>query len=165
MKNEYSIIGDVCKIKLNRRKSPPLYAIIDAEDFILVDNYIGTWYASYDKGTDSYYVRGNLDGKTIRLHRFILGITDSSVKVDHKDHDTLNNRRSNLKAGSHADNMANRRVNANSKTGVPGVYVLGRNYGAQYSNNGNNEYLGTYKTIDEAAKAVENRRLQDGRKK
>jgi hypothetical protein len=38
----------------------------------------------------------------VRLHREIVGAV---VEIDHKDHDGTNNRRSNLRAGSHSQNI------------------------------------------------------------
>ena len=39
------------------------------------------------------------DGRrtTVMLHRFIMGVTDSHIKLDHEDHDGLNNQRYNLR--------------------------------------------------------------------
>jgi hypothetical protein len=44
----------------------------------------------------------------ILLHREILGLLESSMQVDHIDRDGLNNRRSNLRVVTHAENMQNR---------------------------------------------------------
>ena len=46
------------------------------------------------------------------MHRVIAGITDPSIKVDHKDHDSLNNQCSNLRACSNQQNSFNMRVDA-----------------------------------------------------
>lgn len=73
----------------------------------------GSWHAvTLAKARTVYAMRiKTKDGRRIkqRLHRFILGITDSSVQVDHKDHDGLNNTRANLRACTHTQNMGNRR--------------------------------------------------------
>jgi hypothetical protein len=58
------------------------------------------------------------------LHRIIL----EAKKGEHCDHingDTLDNRRLNLRICSHAQNMANRKISKNNKTGVKGVYLVG----------------------------------------
>src|SRR6185437_12792771 len=47
--------------------------------------------------------------KRLYLHRVLLGITDPTIMVDHIDRDSLNNRRSNLRIATHAENMRNAR--------------------------------------------------------
>jgi hypothetical protein len=46
--------------------------------------------------------------KTVRLHRFILGIDDPAVHIDHRDRNGLNNCRSNLRACTPTQNSCNR---------------------------------------------------------
>jgi hypothetical protein len=59
------------------------------------------------------------------MHRLILGLThgDRSVEIDHVNGDKLDNRRANLRAVSHPENMANRSaLNSNNTSGYRGVY-------------------------------------------
>lgn len=59
---------------------------------------------------DSGYVvwRGIKDGRkqTVRLHRLLMNPPQDMV-IDHKNHDTLDNRRQNLRAVTQSDNMRN----------------------------------------------------------
>jgi len=59
--------------------------------------------------------------KSIRLHRLIMGVTDPNVKVDHIDGDTQNNRRSNLRLASNAENLRNRGKTSGNTSGYKGV--------------------------------------------
>lgn len=43
----------------------------------------------------------------VYLHRFILGLTDPKILGDHKNHDTLDNRRENLRPATISQNHAN----------------------------------------------------------
>jgi len=51
------------------------------------------------------------------MHREILGLTDSKIQVDHKDGNTLDNQRRNLRTATVAKNQQNRqkRVRCSSK--------------------------------------------------
>ena len=70
----------------------PVFALISEEDQGLVSKY--KWHARI--GRNTVYVQGNVDGKMIRLHRFLMGPKDDLV-IDHKDRDGLNNTRGNLR--------------------------------------------------------------------
>ncbi len=83
------------------------FAHIDAEDFDKVKGY--RWYlgSNVKKRKDGtvgyrrYYVFTTIAGKTVRLHRLLLDVTDSALDVDHIDDDFLNNRKSNLTVMDH----------------------------------------------------------------
>ena len=63
------------------------------------------------------------DGKQhpVMLHRFILGLEDKSLRVDHIDHNGTNNTRSNLRVCTQSQNQGNRRMSRNNRTGYRGV--------------------------------------------
>ena len=85
-------------------------AIVDDEDYEEVNKH--KWHISRN-GINIYAARNlKVNGKktTIRMHRQIMGaIEDSSVFVDHKDHDGLNNQKSNLRKCNRTQNGANAR--------------------------------------------------------
>jgi len=63
---------------------------------------------------------------TVMVHRLIMGDPPEGMdEVDHINHDGLDNRRSNLRWVTHAQNMSNRRVSKNSASGVVGVHMSG----------------------------------------
>lgn len=59
------------------------------------------------------YAGRKVKGATVLMHREILGLTDRATKVDHKNHNGLDNRRSNLRPCSHSENMRNSRIRRN----------------------------------------------------
>lgn len=81
--------------------------------------------------------------------------------VDHIDCDKLNNRRENLRLCNSSENGFNRDLPAHNTTGYKGVslntYRTGpRPYQASIVVNRKKQYLGSYATAEEAARAYEN---------
>lgn len=48
------------------------------------------------------------DGTGILMHRYLLGITDPAIEVDHRNGNGLDNQRSNIRKCTHTQNMQNR---------------------------------------------------------
>lgn len=60
--------------------------------------------------------------KQIMMHRWILGITDPKVKVDHKNHNGIHNFRHNLRIATNPQNAQNQRLRKDSASGFKGVW-------------------------------------------
>jgi hypothetical protein len=86
------------------------------------------------------------------MHCFILG----RKFVDHKNHDTLDNRRGNLRPATRSQNLANQR-----RKGTKGVFhtPYGR-WLAKIGFNGKKIYLGTFSTKAEAQAAYANKAVE-----
>lgn len=112
------------EIKLNSRKYPGGVAQIDDEDYDIVKDR--KWNISKGRTGISYAMSpGNTKKnlKPIPMHRLIMGITDSNIMVDHKDHDGLNNQKSNLRIATKSQNAMNRKgKQSNSKSKFKGVH-------------------------------------------
>ncbi|TFZ81222.1 AP2 domain-containing protein [Candidatus Macondimonas diazotrophica] len=128
-------------------------AQIDEADLELVSGY--KWYAHKDKNT--FYAYANVrraDGSwtKVKMHRLILGLTDRKTQADHIDMNGLNNRRSNLRACSNAENMRNRGAYANNTSGFKGVIWQAdmMKWRARIKVNGKLKHLGYYSTPPEA---------------
>ena len=88
------------------------------------------------------------------LHRWIMDPANTlGAYVDHINRNKLDNRRTNLRLCSHAENMRNQRTRAAS--GYKGVHRHGRGWKAQIKLAGVITYLGTFDTPQEAAKAYD----------
>lgn len=138
--------------------------VVDDEDYAELSKHL--WAAQFISGR--YYatrmvpVAGRKLRKAIYMHRQILGIVDAGRNVlgDHINHDTLDNRRANLRITTRKQNQENRagaQVN-NSSTGVRGVGFntsgRGRPYLAVVKHKGKGIYLGSFDTLEEAANAA-----------
>lgn len=134
---------------------------VDDEDYDWLNTY--KWYALRDsKDKNKYYaIRaisvGQGNQKSIKMHRLILELTDPSMKGDHKDGDSLNNQRYNLRVASNTQNVINSKLKPN-QTGYIGVYLSGRKknpYRAGITVSGKYIRLGSFFSITDAAKAYD----------
>jgi type V secretory pathway adhesin AidA len=96
---------------------------------------------------------GPLCRKGIFMHRQIMGVTDPSVEVDHHDHNTLNNQRSNLRLCSSLGNHANASLQVNTTSGYKGVSFDKRKkrWQSRLKVKGEQIFLGYFSTKEQAA--------------
>jgi hypothetical protein len=119
------------------------FALVDDGDFNKISRY--AWYAM--KTRNNYYaVTGQCD--TRLMHRKIMSPPKGMV-VDHINHNTLDNRRVNLRICAQGQNATH------SVSGFKGVYVHSRGYGfvAQMKVKGRLIYLGKFTDARDAAVA------------
>lgn len=97
-------------------------AIVDTEDFHWLSKW--NWCAVWNIKTHSFYAaRGiRIDGGTIsvKMHSAILRCKPGE-EGDHKNHNTLDNRRNNLRKCTHALNMRNQKLYAGNSSGYKGA--------------------------------------------
>lgn len=135
-------------------------ALIDDADLPLVSPY--QWRATVQGDADRprvYAVTGNPRGDAnpfIAMHRLIAGTPDG-LETDHWNHDTLDNRRINLRVCTSSQNQANRRMNRNNRSGARGVsWHSGRKkWIATIRVDWRKIWLGRFDTVAEAAAAYE----------
>jgi hypothetical protein len=102
------------------------------------------------------YATANVDGRTLLMHRVILGLPPGKVpEVDHINHDHLDNRRSNLRVGTRNQNGWNRRKQSRpSSSRFKGVdWFHGRIWRARIRLDSKDIHIGLYETEEEAARA------------
>jgi hypothetical protein len=102
------------------------------------------------------YKDENKKTHSIILHRYIIGLKlHDGVFCDHANGNTLDNRKSNLRKCTIAENNRNQRLSRINKTGYKGVSSLrgGSRYRAVIRYNKRLIHLGYYKTAEEAYKA------------
>lgn len=139
-------------------KTLSLVALIDDEDFEKVSQL--KWHAwkgivKSNRQESTFYVVSS-DGQF--LHRFVTGVTEHAVKVDHRDRNGLNNQKGNLRKCTHGQNLANRPKARKNTTGFKGAYRYKGKSGGFFSIisfNNKNIYLGSFKTLEEAARAYD----------
>jgi hypothetical protein len=159
-KNEYFVVGDTAIIKLNYRNLI-LDCIIDKEDIERVCLYY--WTAKYSRAMDSYYVGSRFgDKKCLLIHRIITDCP-SNLFVDHKNHNTLDNRKSNLRISTNSLNQQNQKgLKKNNKSGIRGVHwnKRGKTWEARVKVNQKIVFNKCFKDIHEAETAVKKARAR-----
>lgn len=148
-RNPY-VVGDIALVPLTKG----YVAIIDAADVELVSGR--SWHAREMGGRVYAVWTLERDGckRAIYMHRLLGGVEpDDPREVDHREGVGLDNRRSNLRACSHQQNLANTGASRNNKLGLKGVWAHGRKFRASIYRNGKTEHLGGFDTPEEAAEA------------
>lgn len=131
------------------------FTIVDDEDYEELCKY--NWQTHIDQRGFMYAVKGIPRGlKNIpnRMHRIILNAKNNET-VDHINHNTLDNRKKNLRICTKAQNSANskgRKKRLHKYKGIAKTTDGGR-WQAQITFNYKRIYLGCFKTMEEAAKA------------
>jgi len=125
-------------------------ALVSDEDYERVNQF--KWRASW-QGRHWYAASGD----NTKLHRFILGLENPKIIVDHIDGDELNCQRSNMRVCTNAENLRNRGKQKNNTSGFKGViwYAPSRKWRAQIKLNGNRKHLGHFDNIIDAARAYD----------
>lgn len=93
--------------------------------------------------------------KKLRLHRYLMDEIDPNIFIDHIDGNPLNNRKSNLRRTTPAQNAQNHKMSKANTSGANGVYWNKRNkrWCALISINSKLTYLGYFDTKEEAIQA------------
>jgi hypothetical protein len=129
-------------------------AIVDAADFEWLNQW--NWHAHWVPDTKSFVAGRDEHRKSIYMHRFITNC-DPNKEVDHKDHNTLNNRRNNLRPCTHSQNTANakkKRISAFPFKGI-NFYKRKNKWRVSIHFEKKRRYVGSFKTPEEAARAYD----------
>jgi hypothetical protein len=121
-------------------------AIVDAADYDWLNQW--NWCAQFTPKTHSYRAVAWVNGKITDMARVILGLTDPKIKADHRNHDTLDNRRQNLRPATNAENSRNMRMRKDR-------FKCVRSSGKKWTSHIGNRHLGMFSTPEEAALAYD----------
>lgn len=128
--------------------SKTIVALVDDADFEAVSRV--KWYPH--KVSGHIYARGEVCGKRTYLHRMLLNPERQKV-VDHINGNTLDNRRSNLRIATRAENSRN--CPASKGRAFKGVFPQASGYMARIVVSRKPKYLGYFKNIEDAARAYD----------
>lgn len=138
-------------------------AIVDDEDYESIVA-LSPWrlcsYKRKGKAPPRYAIRGTPPNQ-VSMHRVILG-AQRGQEVDHRDGDGLNNRRTNLRLATRAQNQRNKSATHTNRSGykgvslftTPGMWATGKWY-ARIKLNRQTIHLGYFATAEQAARAYD----------
>jgi len=141
--NTYDLSGEY-GIGYTSNTNEPFY--FDLEDYDLIKDYC------WSKDDNEYlYNRDNDTNKIIYIHRLIMNCPDN-MDVDHKFHDTLDNRKEFLRIVTTSQNGMNKVLMSNNTSGVTGVCWHSRDekWVARIIVNGKVINLGQYDNFEDA---------------
>ena len=158
MKNKYKEEQNYYIIYINY-KDNQLECYVDKEDFQKVSSIKGTWHITNNRKGHVDGVRTKIQKEGIRkqywMHNMIMSKTDENNVIDHINHNTLDNRKSNLRELSKKDNATNTSVDK-SKTGIRNVTIENGKYRVRIKGIS----FGYYDTLEEAKIIADRERLK-----
>lgn len=119
----------------------------DIEDYDKIKHYC--WHLDKDG-----YVVSNYNNTTIKMHRIIMNCKTDDI-VDHKKHQNNDNRKSELRICTHAENSYNKKTPINNKSGYAGVWWDNerKKWQAYIKINKKKIYLGRFDQLNDAVRA------------
>lgn len=118
IKNYFIMYDNYSIMKIYSKKFGYFNVYIDNDDILKVASY-KKWSIEISRNTNYAVCQNNK--KKIRMHRFILGITNKNDIIDHYDRNGLNNMKRNLRVVNIFVNNNNIYKSPNTKTNVVGI--------------------------------------------
>lgn len=149
--NRYEFVGHVGRCYFSNDDS---YFLFDTEDYDKIKGY--TWYR-VDNRVEAYYCISESRIYKTYVARLVMNCPEDLI-VQHKNNDSLDNRKCNLQICSRAQLTRSLHTPKNNTTGYKGIQKSRQlkdgsyHYKALIYVNGKVHYLGTYKTFEEAYK-------------
>ena len=146
--NIWAVNDDVasCSIKY---KNTSVVCYIDTADYERVSSRV--WRISKKKNK-YYIVSGNIrDNTYVYLHAFIINHDiEDGYEIDHKDGNSLNNRRSNLRVITRLENIQNSNARIDNQIGIRGIVKTRKFYKCDFSFGKTRYYFKDWQTIEQA---------------
>ena len=137
------------------------FALVDSEDFDYLNQW--SWYAVKDKRGNFYAISNSKIDSLLEppsappdasMARVILGLNVCNpLQADHINHNTLNNKKSNLRKCTRTQNQGNRKIESGGTSKYKGVswHRRGKIWQARLGIDGQLKYLGTFENERTAA--------------
>lgn len=158
--NAYIECEDHYKIVINSKKYGIQYALISKEDYASCKDR--TWGINFSKFTHTFYVYNHWKNPvrgSLALHRHIMGADENTI-IDHINHETLDNRRENLRIASRTENRVNLNgALSNNKLGVRNIRWCDKKQ--KYMVRIKQKHIGQFSCLDDAKRAAQEAREKE----
>ena len=146
------------KIPLTRGK----HAVVDKEDFDYLNQWKWNLLACGYASRTQYLGGGRKNEKKMMIYMHsVINKTPKGLRTDHINHNTLDNRRCNLRTVTASQNGINRKgLQINNKSGYAGVYWSQNRWNAEIKINQIKIFLGCFKDKADAILARKNGELK-----
>ena len=164
-KLHYCIVEDCGVVTITRKSGERVDVLLDLDDLTRLVKLNVSIHAVYSAKIDSYYIKLKQNGKNVYLHRWVMSVADRRVYVDHRNHNTMDNRKENLRLADNSANMHNRRGSQkNSKSGLLGVCwdASKRKWLSRIAVNGKEHFIGRFDDKYEAHAAYMEKKKEMG---
>ncbi len=123
--------------------------------FVEIQHYKWNKGKRYKRKIPYVAIKAKIKGKTVHLSRFIMGVGNEKIKVDHIDQNRLNNTRENLRLCNNQQSAGNTRSRTGSTSKYLGVHwnKSKKKWIAEITHNGKGIRLGSFDKEDEAGLA------------
>lgn len=154
--NTCEICGSSTSIEVIRTNGERFVVLVDTPDLELLKEHnhkVGIYKHPFYKEA---YARIKVNRRWVALHRWLIN-APSGLLVDHINHNTLDNRRTNLRLATDSENQQNRSgAESKSKSGIRGVHWRDscRKWVAEIRVNRKKKHIGYFNSAEEADKAV-----------
>jgi AP2 domain len=127
-------------------------AIVDKADYLWLSQW--NWFAYWSPETRSFYAKRRDGEGMVSMQSFILDCKNGEM-ADHKNFDTLDNRRENIRPSNRSTNAQHRRIRKDNSSGYKRVCFRGGKWLAHITVKGKQLPLGIFFTPEDAARAYD----------
>ena len=153
--NNIIIKENHAEIEIISKKYGIFYTLIDLNDIDKIKNHCWGIHDVNNYLIIETKLKINNKYSILKLHRLIMNCPDGMI-VDHINHNTLDNRKENLRICTYKENSENRNVQKNSKSGIRGIFWNKQisKWVAKIGHNYKHIIIGYFSNIEDAEKAV-----------
>jgi hypothetical protein len=161
MKNDYVINNGIVHIEINSPKYGKFFTKVSLGQLDRLKDLDRAITIRYDPKMRGFYACFKMNNKPTQFHRWLTN-AEKGTHVDHQNSDTLDNTDENLHVCSPDENKRKKRRNIINTSGVIGVYWDKRmkKWKAQLRSSGVHYHVGYFEDIQEAARAIEAKKME-----